>query len=131
MSTKFQLNLRICQLLLYIFVSVITPDMNFKQMLSEFTRSPTLFVFLGLLPLSPEAFMEVIAIFGILLSMAGIVFSQMRSVGMFAILWVLYLSCYKVSMASEYVALNGYIYSSSLHSHRLVKFSCGFNGKLI
>lgn len=71
-------------------------NMPTGELLNEFTRNPTLLIFHGLFPLSPEILMELITLCGIGLSILAIVFSQMRSMGLFAIIWLLYLSCYKV-----------------------------------
>ena len=95
---SFSIQFHLCTLILII-------DMPTGELLNEFTRNPTLLIFHGLFPLSPEILMELITLCGIGLSILAIVFSQMRSMGLFAIIWLLYLSCYKVRSLSTWFCL--------------------------
>ena len=65
---------------------------------SQLRAFPSLLLFHGSLQLSPSVAMELCCLAGVLLGLAALVFRAMRCSLTFLLLWLLYLSLYKVGI---------------------------------
>ena len=65
-------------------------------LLSQLQEFPSLLIFHSLLGIPPSVAMEICCLVGAVLAMLVMIFRALRCTVMFAMLWVLYLSLYKV-----------------------------------
>ena len=87
---------KVCIICGYAAATSFCADIKWLQLWSEFVKSPTFLVGSYWAGLSPAAGMELCCLLGVALAIAVTLFDIARSAPVMLLLWLLYLSVYKV-----------------------------------